>query len=36
MIVGGVFDRFPDLRVAFVETQLFFLIAGDRPARRHA
>ena len=28
MIVGGVFDRFPDLRVAFVETQLFFLIAA--------
>jgi predicted TIM-barrel fold metal-dependent hydrolase len=26
MIAGGVFDRFPDLRVAFIETQLFFLI----------
>ncbi len=26
LIVGGVFDRFPDLRVAFIETQLFFLI----------
>jgi predicted TIM-barrel fold metal-dependent hydrolase len=28
LIVGGVFDRFPDLRVAFIETQLFFLIAA--------
>jgi predicted TIM-barrel fold metal-dependent hydrolase len=28
MIVGGVFDRFPDLEVAFIETQLFFLIAA--------
>ena len=26
LIVGGVFDRFPDLRVTFIETQLFFLI----------
>ncbi len=25
MIAGGVFDRFPGLRVAFVETQLMFL-----------
>lgn len=30
MIVGGVFDRFPDLKVAFIETQLFFLIAAIR------
>ena len=22
LIVGGVFDRFPDLRVTFIETQL--------------
>ena len=28
MIAGGVFDRFPDLRVAFIETQLFFLISA--------
>jgi predicted TIM-barrel fold metal-dependent hydrolase len=28
MIAGGVFDRFPDLKVAFIETQLFFLIAA--------
>jgi predicted TIM-barrel fold metal-dependent hydrolase len=28
MIAGGVFDRFPDLRVAFIETQLFFMIAA--------
>ena len=26
MIAGGVFDRFPDLRVAYVETQLMFLV----------
>jgi predicted TIM-barrel fold metal-dependent hydrolase len=26
MIAGGVFDRFPALRVAFVETQLMFLV----------
>jgi predicted TIM-barrel fold metal-dependent hydrolase len=26
LIAGGVFDRFPDLKVAFIETQLFFLI----------
>jgi predicted TIM-barrel fold metal-dependent hydrolase len=26
MIAGGVFDRFPQLRVAFVETQLMFLV----------
>jgi predicted TIM-barrel fold metal-dependent hydrolase len=26
MIAGGVFDRFPDLKVAFVETQLMFLV----------
>jgi predicted TIM-barrel fold metal-dependent hydrolase len=26
MIAGGVFDRFPDLRVAFIETQLMFLV----------
>ena len=26
MIAGGVFDRFPGLRVAFVETQLMFLV----------
>jgi predicted TIM-barrel fold metal-dependent hydrolase len=26
MIAGGVFDRFPRLRVAFVETQLMFLV----------
>jgi predicted TIM-barrel fold metal-dependent hydrolase len=26
MIAGGVFDRFPHLRVAFVETQLMFLV----------
>jgi predicted TIM-barrel fold metal-dependent hydrolase len=25
MIVGGVFERFPELRVAFVETQLIFM-----------
>jgi predicted TIM-barrel fold metal-dependent hydrolase len=31
MITGGVFDRFPDLKVAFVETQLMFLI----PAIEH-
>jgi predicted TIM-barrel fold metal-dependent hydrolase len=28
MIAGGVFDRFPDLKVAFIETQLFFMIAA--------
>ncbi len=28
MIAGGVFDRFPELRVAFIETQLFFLVAA--------
>jgi predicted TIM-barrel fold metal-dependent hydrolase len=26
MIAGGVFDRFPALRVAFVETQLMFMV----------
>ena len=26
MIAGGVFDRFPELKVAFVETQLMFLV----------
>jgi predicted TIM-barrel fold metal-dependent hydrolase len=26
MIAGGVFDRFPSLRVAFIETQLMFLV----------
>jgi len=26
MIAGGVFDRFPDLKVVFVETQLMFLV----------
>jgi predicted TIM-barrel fold metal-dependent hydrolase len=26
MIAGGVFDRFPNLRMAFVETQLMFLV----------
>lgn len=26
MIAGGVFDRFPDLRVVFVETQLMFMV----------
>jgi predicted TIM-barrel fold metal-dependent hydrolase len=26
MIAGGVFDRFPDLKVAWVETQLMFLV----------
>ena len=26
LILGGVFDRFPDLRVTFIETQLLFLI----------
>jgi predicted TIM-barrel fold metal-dependent hydrolase len=26
MIVGGVFDRFPDLRVAWIETQVRFLV----------
>ena len=26
MIAGGVFDRFPDLKVAFVETQVMFLV----------
>ncbi len=26
LIVGGVFDRFPDLRVAYIETQVHFLI----------
>jgi predicted TIM-barrel fold metal-dependent hydrolase len=26
MIAGGVFDRFPNLRVAYVETQLFVLV----------
>ena len=26
MIAGGVFDRFPGLKVAFVETQLMFLV----------
>jgi predicted TIM-barrel fold metal-dependent hydrolase len=26
MIAGGVFDRFPRLRIAFVETQLMFLV----------
>jgi predicted TIM-barrel fold metal-dependent hydrolase len=26
MIAGGVFDRFPALRIAFVETQLMFLV----------
>jgi predicted TIM-barrel fold metal-dependent hydrolase len=31
MIAGGVFDRFPDLRVAFIETQLMFLV----PALAH-
>jgi predicted TIM-barrel fold metal-dependent hydrolase len=25
MITGGVFDRFPDLRAAFIETQLMFI-----------
>jgi predicted TIM-barrel fold metal-dependent hydrolase len=28
LILGGVFDRFPDLRVAWVETTLHFLAAG--------
>jgi predicted TIM-barrel fold metal-dependent hydrolase len=31
LIAGGVFDRFPDLRVAFIETQLIFII----PAIEH-
>jgi predicted TIM-barrel fold metal-dependent hydrolase len=31
MIAGGVFDRFPDLQVAFVETQLMFIV----PAIQH-
>jgi predicted TIM-barrel fold metal-dependent hydrolase len=26
MIAGGVFDRFPDLKVAWIETQLMFLV----------
>jgi predicted TIM-barrel fold metal-dependent hydrolase len=26
MIAGGVFDRFPNLRMAFIETQLMFLV----------
>ena len=26
LIAGGVFDRFPDLRVAYIETQVMFLI----------
>jgi predicted TIM-barrel fold metal-dependent hydrolase len=26
IIAGGVFDRFPDLKVAFIETQLIFII----------
>jgi len=26
MIAGGVFDRFPSLRVAFIETQLMFMV----------
>jgi hypothetical protein len=26
MIAGGVFDRFPDLRVGYIETQLFILV----------
>jgi predicted TIM-barrel fold metal-dependent hydrolase len=30
LIVGGVFDRFPDLRVAFIETQLMFLVPAIR------
>ncbi len=31
LIAGGVFDNFPDLKVAFVETQLMFII----PAIQH-
>jgi predicted TIM-barrel fold metal-dependent hydrolase len=30
LIVGGVFDRFPELRVAFIETQLMFLVPAIR------
>jgi predicted TIM-barrel fold metal-dependent hydrolase len=26
MIAGGVFDRFPQLRIAFIETQLMFMV----------
>jgi predicted TIM-barrel fold metal-dependent hydrolase len=28
MISGGVFDRFPDLRVAYVETQAYLIVAA--------
>ena len=34
MIAGGVFDRFPDLQVAFVETQLIFMVPAFAAPRR--
>ena len=32
MIVGGVFDRFPDLQMVFVETEAYWMRAGDQRA----
>ena len=30
MMVGGVFDRFPDLQMVFVETEAYWMRAGDQ------
>ena len=34
LILGGVFDRFPELKIAFIETEAWWIAPMMRPARR--